>query len=165
MSKDSVRVQSEKHDTWSILHSLHRRRGKNHLRKDKENVFVEWFANWNFYNFAGHVTNSVAGFVAVAMDVTVNFVVSGVCWSVFVAFAVDPEPFFVFVLLNVAGLTACFVLNGTLAVELKIVTFVVVDYCFDFAHFATVEVVFVMHVVPSFELLPSGNLLLSVSYF
>lgn len=67
--------------------------------------------------------------------------------------------FFLFV---VTALSADFVLYDRLAVQLKFVTVVVVGCYFNLVHFATVEVVFVVLVVPSFELLLSFDLHLSV---
>lgn len=111
----SVRMQSEERDTWSILYSLYQYRSKNHFCI--ENVVARWFANWKFHNFAACVSGSVTDFVAVTMDLTVDFVVPGVCWSESVG--VDDELVVVFVLFAVTGLNAAFLSHGTLAGDIE----------------------------------------------
>lgn len=113
------------------------------------------------------MTSCVSGFVDLAVDlavdVTVDVVVSGRCW--FVSDVVDAEVVVVIVVFVMTALSASFVLLCRLAVGLKFVTVVVVNCYFDVAHFATVEVVFVVRVEPSFKLLLPDDLLLSVYYF
>lgn len=76
-----------------------------------------------------------------AVDMTIHFVVSGVCWSVSVL--VDAEVAVVFVVFVLMALSAYFVVHGKLAVELNFATIVVADRYFDVAHFVSLKVFFV----------------------
>lgn len=109
------------------------------------------------------MTCFVTGFVVVAADIDLNVVVCTDCCSVSVA--ANVEVVVACVVFVVTALSADFVLHSRFSLESKFLTIVVVDFYFDVVHFATVEVVFVLLVVPTFELLLPVDLHLSVLCF